>query len=281
MNESMNSSAPVNRAPSIELLHIDCMEYMAGLGDEVFDLTVTSPPYDNLRDYGSGFVWGSHVWMPIIRELYRITKDGGVVVWIVADAVVNGSESGTSFSQALFAKDCGFNLHDTMIWNKQVMVFPDKSRCPQTFEYMFVFSKGSPKSFNSINDRRNKYAGSKIHGKERQKDGSMKTRTGAKKGNLVNDWGRRFNVWDIFPCQSNSERIGHPAPFPIKLAYDHIISWSKEGDIVFDPFLGGGTTALAAKLANRNFVGCELDEDYYNAAVQRFNDETKQQALGI
>ena len=144
----------------------NCLDTMARMPDNFIDLTVTSPPYDNLRTYNDNIdeSWGEHVWKPIIKELFRITKNGGVVVWIVGDATINGSETGTSFSQALYFMKCGFNLHDTMIYQKKGFSFPDSIRYYSQFEYMFVLSKGKPKTFNPICDVKNIHFKKKISG---------------------------------------------------------------------------------------------------------------------
>ncbi len=250
----------------------DCLELMKDIPDGYIDLTVTSPPYDNLRTYNGNIEqWNFEKFKDIAKELYRITKDGGVVVWIVADATVNGSETGTSFRQALYFKEIGFNLHDTMIWEKPTFTATGalKTRYAQVFEYMFVLSKGKPKCFNPIKDRKNITAGSKYGGTVRNADGTMKPISN--KGRTMREYGQRFNVWkNNTVC--GRERCGHPAPFPEQLANDHIISWTNPGDVVFDPFLGSGTTAKVALLNNRKYIGFELNEEYFEIAKQRIND---------
>lgn len=249
-------------ALSFSLHHGDCLEVMRGMSDGCIDLTVTSPPYDNLRTY-NGFTFDFE---GIARELYRITKPGGVVVWVVGDATVKGSETGTSFRQALGFMDAGFNLHDTMIWNKGAFsaVGSLVSRYAPVHEYMFVLSKGSPKAFNPIKDRKNKYAGTEIGGTIREADGSMRRMTS--NGKRVAEYGQRFNVWEMPPVK---HRQAHPAPFPERLAADHIASWSNPGDTVFDPFTGSGTTGKMALLADRNFIGAEISAEYVAIACQR------------
>ena len=244
----------------------DCLEKMKDIQDKSIDLTVTSPPYDNLRTYNGSLVWNDDVWKAVLRELYRVTKDGGVVVWVVGDATIKGSETGTSFKQALYAKDCGFNLHDTMIYMKPNFsaVGALKSRYAPVFEYMFVFSKGAPKTFNALKDRPCKTYGKQKKGTIRQKDGSTKRMSN--EGWVQPEYGQRFNVWLINP-QSN----GHPAPFPEQLANDHIISWSNPGDVVFDPFMGSGTTGKMAVLNDRHFIGVEKVPEYMEIADARIN----------
>ena len=245
----------------------DCLEVMKSMPDNSIDLTVTSPPYDNLRIY-NGY---SFDFEGTAKELYRVTKDGGVVVWIVGDATVDGSETGTSFRQALYFKDIGFNLHDTMIWNKGTFtaVGALTSRYAPVFEYMFVLSKGNPKTFNPIKDRKNKCFGQKKTGTFRQKDGSMKPLSSI--GKPVAEYGQRFNIWDMAAEKSNKNRL-HPAMFPEQLAYDHIISWSNQGDTILDPFMGSGTTGKVAKQLNRKFIGIEISAEYLEIVKKRIND---------
>jgi len=222
------------------------------------DLTVTSPPYDNLRDY-KGY---SFDFETIAKELYRVTKQGGVVVWVVGDATINGSESGSSFKQALFFKECGFNLHDTMIYEKNGCPFPEQVRYYNNWEYMFVFSKGKPKTFNPLKDRKNKWTeGSWGNKTSYSKDGTKIKH----KEYSSEDYGIRFNRWKYnvgfgFSTKDNTE--GHPAIFPEALAKDHILSWSNKGDLVFDPCAGSGTTLKMAQLMGRNYLGFEIAEEY-------------------
>ena len=254
---------------SIDLRQGDCLELMKQLPDESVDLVVTSPPYDNLRLYNTGKYKGND-YHAIISELYRIIKPGGVCVWVVSDQTVKGSETLTSFRQAIMFQEQGFNVHDSLIWEKDTSSFPDKIRYNNVFEYMFVFSKGKPKTFNPIKDRPNKYAGTKIHGTYRNQDGSITKRNEKWKEKVVSKYGKRNNVWHI-PSEKKN-KTGHPAVFPLQLAKDHIISWSNEGDTVLDPFMGSGTTGVACKELNRNFIGMELDEEYFKIAKERINN---------
>lgn len=223
---------------------------MARMPDGFVDLTVTSPPYDNLREYeGYSFDFES-----VAKELFRVSKENSVLVWVVGDATIKGSETGTSFKQALRFKDLGFKLHDTMIYEKNSPAYParaDGNRYTQIFEYMFILAKGEvPKHL--ICDKPNKWAG--------HKDFSGKLK------NPVPDFSPRNNIWKY---TTSFNGVKHPAPFPEALAHDHILSWSKEGDVVYDPFMGSGTTAKMAMLANRNFVGSEISSAYCEIANNR------------
>ena len=251
-----------------KIIQGDCLEVMKTLENNSIDLTVTSPPYDNLRTY-NGYTFDFE---GIAKELYRVTKQGGVVVWVVGDATIKGSETGTSFKQALYFKEIGFNLHDTMIWNKGGFsaVGALQNRYAPVFEYMFVFSKGYPKSFNPIKDRKTIHGGEKASGTIRQKDGTTKPMS---KVMTINEYGQRFNIWEQSPQRQTG---GHPAPFPEKLAEDHIISWSNEGDIILDPMAGSGTTLKMAKKNNRNYIGIEISAEYIKIIEARLRSLDRQ-----
>lgn len=249
----------------INLIQGDCITEMQKMESNIIDLTVTSPPYDNLRTYAGTLEWNFEIFKQVANELYRITKDGGVVVWVVGDATVKGSETGTSFKQALYFKEIGFNLHDTMIYQKSTPPL-SHNRYEQNFEYMFILSKGKPSVFNGIRepkeykDRRS----NKAFGKN--KDDSVDY------GYSSNEETRlKRNVWKIFAGGGSSDNLAskHPAPFPESLANDQIISWSNDGDLVFDPFMGSGTTGKMAILNSRNFIGIEKVEEYFNISKKR------------
>lgn len=248
-----------------KIYNMDCLKGMQNLEDESVDLTVTSPPYDDLRKY-NGYTWDFEL---IAKELYRVTKQGGVVVWVVADKTVKGSETGTSFKQALFFKEIGFNLHDTMIYlsDKPPLTHP---RYEQKFEYMFVFSKGKPKTFNPIMEEC-KYYGSNKKARTFRHDGHNLESTHDL--GEVKKYKIKGNVWEYSTGyqKSTKDKIAfqHPAIFPEQLAYDHIISWSNEGDVVLDPFMGSGTTAKMCKIAKRHYIGFEISEEYCNIAKER------------
>lgn len=255
---------------SWKLYEGDCLEIMATLPNESIDMTITSPPYDNLRDY-EGYTFNFE---GIAHELYRLTKPGGVVVWVVGDATINGSETGTSFRQALYFKDeVGFNIHDTMIYQKNAMPFPEQTRYTQCFEYMFVMSKGKPKSCNMIKEPTR--VANRIKNKkscQRNKDGTttpMKYETGKDKRNKWNVW-----VYEVGynKTTKDKEAFNHPAIFPEQLAHDHIISWSNPDDLILDPMAGSGTVLKVAESLGRNSVGIEISKEYCEIIRKRMSD---------
>ena len=255
--------SPIIREVTIgncRLIQGDCLEVMPLLGK--VDAVITSPPYDNLRTYDKD--WRGVDTFAAIANISNILETGGVCMWNVADATVMGTETGTSFRQALHALECGLNIHDTMIYIKDNVNFPEQTRYFSGHEYMFVFSKGSPKTFNPIKDRPNKWAGTIMHGTDRQPDGSLKPISG--KGKIITSHGMRFNWWRM---TNNGEDIGHPAKMPYAMAHDHIVSWSNAGDLILDPFMGSGTTLIACAKLGRHGIGIEISPKYFDIACER------------
>lgn len=247
----------------------NCLKTMERISNNLVDLVVTSPPYDNMREY-SGNTFNE--FEKIAKSLYRIIKEGGIVVWVVGDQTIKGNETGTSFKHALFFKDVGFNLFDTMIYLKPPRgAVGNNNTYWQTFEYMFILSKGIPKTINLILDRENKDARKGDNGTKRLSNGELKN---LKRGGYSKK-GRRTNVWmyRIGKGHSTKDTIAHehPAIFPEKLAADHIKSWSNKGDIIYDPFMGSGTTGKMAKELGRHYIGSDISEHYCAIARQRID----------
>ncbi|MBX2965191.1 MAG: site-specific DNA-methyltransferase [Cyclobacteriaceae bacterium] len=255
----------------------NCLDTMSRMPDNFIDLTISSPPYDNLRSYNnkirgvkSKYNGYTFQFEEIAKELYRVTKVGGVVVWIVGDATMAGNETGNSFRQALYFKDCGFNLFDTMIYLKPPRgAVGNNNTYWQSFEYMFVLSKEYPKTINLIKDRENKESRKGDNGTKRLQNGELLQ---LKRGGY-GEFGRRTNVWEynIGKGHSASDEFAyeHPAIFPEKLARDHIISWSNIGDLVYDPMMGSGTVAKMCILEGRKYMGSEINKSYCKIANKR------------
>jgi site-specific DNA-methyltransferase (adenine-specific) len=246
-----------------KIIYGNSVEVLKTLDSNTVDLTVTSPPYDNLRTYNGkikdevSFEDGySFPFVEMARELYRVTKNGGVVVWVVNDQVKDGGETGSSFKQALKFKEIGFTLYDTMIYHKNGAPFPETGRYSQVFEYMFILSKGKPKTVNLLKDKPNRWAGHTNFGDPSKRE---------KEGNLTN--GKGYSTKDDFAYE-------HPAIFPESLAEDHILSWCNEGDLVLDPMCGSGTTLKMAKLNNRNYIGIDINEEYVSLSQRRVDSVT-------
>lgn len=248
----------------------NCVDVMKKFDEGVIDLTITSPPYDNLRTY-NGYTFPFE---NIVNELYRVTADGGIVVWVVNDATINGSETGTSFKQALKFMEIGFKLHDTMIFQKTNPI-PQiyRKRYNGIFEYMFVFVKGkSPKTHNPIMVDC-LHAGLELNGTT-YKNYSKGEQKREKIAKPVKNQKIKGNIWEyvVGKKQEDQEAKGHPAPFPCQLARDHIKSWSNQGDIVFDPMSGSGTTARVATEMGRRYIGIDISHEYCEIARERIKN---------
>ena len=253
----------------MRIIQGDCLIELKKISENLVDLTVTSPPYDGLRTY-NGY---SFDFENIAKELYRVTKTGGIVVWVVGDGTRDGSESGTSFRQALFFKECGFNLHDTMIYASEKPPLTH-NRYEQKFEYMFVFSKGRPKTFNPIMESC-KHAG-KSAAKRTFRQDAKGVLEPAHKSEKISDTKIRGNIWTYATGTASATDLfarQHPAVFPESLAQDHILSWSNPGDMVLDPFMGSGTTGKMAILNAREFIGIDISPEYCELARKRIEGE--------
>jgi site-specific DNA-methyltransferase (adenine-specific) len=250
----------------------DCLEVMKHIPDKSIDLTVTSPPYDNLRTYEGSLNWSFEIFQDIAKELFRVTKDGGVIVWVVGDETKNFCESLQSFNQAIYFKNIGFNVLDTMIYYKQnyAPAYPTLKRYANQFEYMFIISKGKPNKFNPIQKEKIEHHNGKT--KFRKADGT-KTHKYIVSNKLTKD---ASNVWSY---AMGNKTVQHPAVFPLQLATDHIISWSNENDTILDPFAGSGTTGIACINTSRNYILIEKEEKYFNIINKRIAEHTEQQTL--
>lgn len=266
---------------SCRLVCGDCIEAMSAMEEGSVDLVVTSPPYDGLRKYHGSerekFTWD--VFESLLGELWRVLADGGVIVWVVGDQTRNGSESGTSFGQALAFMERGFRLHDTMIYQKTALP-KNHNRYEQEFEYMFVFSKGKPKTFNPIRIpcKYPEKPGSRDGQTYSVTDEKMRSMRSGKKRKPVGETKIKGNVW-YYPTGKNHSTkddiaFKHPAIFPEGLAADHIKSWTVEGDLVLDPLMGSGTVGKMAVLAGRDFVGIDVSHEYCHIAKSRIEHTT-------
>jgi site-specific DNA-methyltransferase (adenine-specific) len=251
----------------------NCVTFMKKIEDNFVDLTVTSPPYDNLRNYN-----GYHFpFEEIAEQLFRITKKGGIVVWVVGDKINNGDRTLTSFKQAIQFQNVGFNVHDVMIYKKKNTPFMRSNAYTNCYEFMFVFSKGKPNQFNPL------MTGTKRQGREKLVVNKRADGINKKVWGILKEEKTKTNIWEyavgLHGSTSDKFAFKHPAIFPEKLAEDHILSWTKEGDLVFDPMCGSGTTCKMAKLHNRKFIGVDISDEYCKIAEERIKNIVAQQKL--
>lgn len=268
---------------NIKLIKGDCLEKMDELIEKgiKIDLTITSPPYDDLRSYNNSLKWNFDIFKKVADRLYDITTNGGIVVWIVGDKTKNGSETGTSFEQALYFKEIGFNIHDIMIYSSDKPPL-SHNRYEQKFEYMFILSKGKPKTFNPIMEEC-KYAGTNKRARTFRHTGEELEET-HNKGN-VKDEKIKGNIWFYSTGYNKSTKdkiaFKHPAIFPEQLVQDHILTWSNEGDLILDCFMGSNTTGKIALKNNRRFIGIEKVDEYFDISKERVNIYIKENNLEI
>lgn len=251
-----------------QILNLDCVEGVRGLETASVPLTVTSPPYDKLRKF-EPFDFES-----LAKELWRVTVDGGVVVWLVGDQIVKGSESGTSFRQALHFKEVGFNLHHTMIYSPLGKFLTNHLvRHGSALQYMFVLSKGKPRTIHLLRDKRNVHAG-RLRAPERRRPNRLRWRSSD--WIPIRQWGTRGPIWTYAVGSKTTAKepyvYDHPALMPEDLARDHILSWSNPGELVLDPFCGAGTTPKMAVLLGRKYLGFEIEERWCRLAERRIRD---------
>lgn len=246
-----------------EIYHADCVELMTLMEENSVDLTVTSPPYDDLRNYNGYRFDFEHV----AQGLYRVTKKGGIVVWVVGDRISNGNRTLTSFRHALFFQECGFNVHDVMIYKKKNTPFMRSNAYTNCYEFMFVLSKGKPNTFHPLTEKTVR------HGFEMLVHNKGADAVNKKALKELKREKTKTNIWEyavgLGGSTNDREAFEHPAVFPEKLAEDHILSWSNEGDLVFDPMCGSGTTCKMAKKHSRLYLGCDISADYVEIARRR------------
>lgn len=255
-----------------EIFNENCLDTMSRMSDNFIDLVLTSPPYDNLRQYGGNQTYHQRLnetgysfqFEEIASELKRVLKPGGVIMWNIQDQIINGSKTGNSMRQALYFMELGLKLHDHLIWQKTGTPFPSTHRYRNVWENMFIFSKGKPKTFNPILVR-NKTGGRVWNNRRQRNTEGILEETG--KVIKVKEYGIDNNVWLIPNGYANAKHFkgfqNHPAIFPDELASRHIITWTNEDDIVYDPFLGSATTTKIAKQLNRKWIGSELHTPYF------------------
>ena len=246
----------------------NCIDVMKYIPDNSIDMILTSPPYDNLRNYNNSLNWNFEIFKNIANELKRILKNGGVIIWVVGDSTTDGTESCTSFKQALYFREIGLNLYDTMIYRKLNFMPLTHKRYEQEFEYMFCFSKGIPKTFNPIMENC-KYAGTSASANVYKTDDDELTNKGRY---IVKDNKIKGNIFEYHTGSLYTGEWQHPAMFPLQLAIDQISSWTNDDEIVLDPFSGSGTTCLASKRLNRKYIGIEKVEKYYEMSKMRVNE---------
>ena len=254
--------------PGIGLVNGDCANILPLLPPA--DLILTSPPYGSMREYG-GFQQAFD-FASIASAIVANLTPGGVLVWIVGDQVVDGDESFESLHQALAFKALGLKAHQRLIFHRWSTAGVRANAYYKDFVDMYVFSKGKPKVVNLLHDRKNQKAGrpADFCNRAGRRGDKIPTYRG-QNGKLVPDYSNRGSIWSYPTGMAAGQKNGdltpqelsaHPAIFPIRLAIDHILSWTNSGDLVIDPMAGSGTTLRAAADLERRAIGVEINPSY-------------------
>lgn len=258
--------------PINTILHGDSAEVMQSFPDKCIPLTVTSPPYAKMRLYGGhDYTW--ETFKSVATQLVRITMEGGVICWVVRNQIVKERENLQAEKEKLFfADDLGLWPHQTIIGAPKGVPLPQSRRYASNFDYVYVFSKGHPRIVNIIRDRRNSRFGDlKSNRLIRESNGSERLACGGEYA--IAKWGFRSNLWSYSTGGNHTatDRISakHPARMGEPLAEDLIISFSKPGDLVFDPFAGAGTSLKMALLNQRQWLGVEIFDEYVELIEKR------------
>jgi site-specific DNA-methyltransferase (adenine-specific) len=228
---------------------------MNELIDNCISLTVTSPPYnigkDSDEDLSDDEYW--KMITKVFEEVYRVTESGGRLVVNVANL---GRKPYIPFSKYFIEiiLEIGFLMRGEIIWQKSKgananfawgsWLSPSNPVIRDIHEYCLVFSKDSMK---------NSTKGEPTIEKEEFMESTL-------------------SIWNISPARA--KKIGHPAPFPVELAKRFINLYSFKNDLILDPFIGSGSTAIAAKLLHRDYIGYELNPEYVEIAKNRLKNET-------
>jgi len=255
----------------------DAIEIMKKFPSSSVDIVITSPPYDAVRDY-KGFTFDLHA---TGREIHRVLKDGGVAVMVIQDQTKNFGKSLTSFKTIIdWCDSFGFKLFETVIyrkygaegawWNKRFRV---------DHEYIPVFLKGErPRYFNKEHLKiPSKHGGKTMTGGGTRLTNGIRIATRSIK---INPMKCRGTVWDYLTAGDGSRlKHQHPATFPNQLPYDFISCFAPKNGVVLDPFVGSGTTTVAAKNLGYKYIGIDIAPEYCAIAEKRMKEECSQKSV--
>ncbi len=259
------------KLPLNKIICGDCVEVLKSIPDNSIDLVVTSPPYDGIRKY-NGFSFNLH---STGKELFRVLKDGGIIAMVIQDQTKNFGKSLTSFKTIIdWCENVGFKLFETIIYKKhgaEGAWWTKRFRVDH--EYIPIFLKGErPAYFNKEPLKiPSKHGGKTMTGcATRLTNG----KTLKSKRVFINPMKCRGTLWDYTTCGDGTRlKHQHPATFPDKIPVDFIRCFCPKNGIVLDPFIGSGTTALAAIQLNRNYIGIDISKEYCELAKKRIREE--------
>ena len=262
-----------------KVYHADCARKLARMETASIDLIVSSPPYCMKRAYEAptdDINTFRQTHMAIFDHLYRVLKPGGSICWQIGYHVSDACVVPLDYLvYDIFTKHSQVKPIPLILRNRIIWTFGhglnSHNRFSGRHETILWFSKGIPKTFNLDEVRvPQKYPGKRAY-------------KGARKGELTgNSLGKNpSDVWDIPNVKANHcEKTEHPCQFPVAIPSRLSRALTTENDCVLDPFMGSGTTGVAAVLTKRNFIGIELNSDYVAIAKERIK-QAKQGTVSV
>jgi len=267
----------------------DTVEFLNSVPDETFQLVVTSPPYNIGKPYEERREFREYLqWQElVIKECVRVLKRGGSLCWQVGNYVEKGEVFPLdAFFYRIIKENAELKLRNRIVWYFEHGLHASL-RLSGRYETILWFSKGEPYTFNLDNIRvPQKYPG-KTYFKGPKHGKPSANPLGKNPGDIwrvfQKDW--ESLVWDIPNVKANHpEKTIHPAQFPIELVERLVLALSDAGDIVFDPFVGAGSSLVAAVVHNRRAVGVDKEKEYVDIAIDRLRKllrgELKYRPLG-
>ena len=272
------------------IYHEDCLQFLKDVPNTSVDLIVTSPPYANNRKKTyDGIPIEKYVdwFLPISEELYRVTKPRGSFVLNIKERTTNGERGTYVLELILGMRKQGWLWTEEYIWHKRNS-FPGRwpNRFRDSWERCLHFTK--QKKFKMYQNSVKISMGNWAQKRLKNLSDTDKIRDESKVlsgfGKNVSNWAGKRKVYptNVLHMATECRNVNHSAAFPISLPTWFIKLFTEEGDIVFDPFMGSGTTALAARSLKRRYIGTEKNKIYYKAALERIKEigrETKKQSL--
>ena len=261
--------------------HQDSLKFLKKLGSQTVDLIITSPPYaDKRKKTYEGISENDYVkwFLPISNQLKRVLKSEGSFILNIKENAVNGERSTYVLELILEMRKQGWLWVEEYVWHKKNS-FPGKwpNRFRDSWERCLHFTK--EKKFNMYQKEVMIPMGEWAEGrlKNPTKNDNIRLESKAKSGlaRQVGNWAKRDMAYptNVLHLATECRNVNHSAAFPVTLPTWFIKLFTKEGDIVLDPFIGSGTTAVAAIDLKRNFIGIENNKEYYKVAVKRIKDE--------
>ena len=263
----------------MKLIHGDCLEKTKDIESNSIDMIFTSPPYaDRRKDTYGGKKANVYVkwFLPFVREFKRILKPSGSFFLNIKPHTENGGRSLYVFKLVIeIVENVNFKLIDEFCWTKNAFPGGYKGKFKNALEPVYHFAKSKPSEiiFNPIacGTPMKQESIARTYRKQCGAPSNGSRMTGMNTTNIRNlELARPSNVININNVSNQfTDKQKHPATFPTGLVEFFVKSFSSESSTVLDPFMGSGTTGVVCKNLNRNFIGIEIDKEYFEIAKQR------------